>query len=131
MPYQPLESLDPERVRNAEETLCKVFGLDSLRDFQVEASQNLLKGFHTILDVPTGAGKTLAFWYPLFYHIGDWEKRALCTKCLLLIGPLTALLKSQRKTLENVGIPAVCLNSEDGNMEEEMEVCIISYSSMS
>jgi superfamily II DNA helicase RecQ len=125
MPYQSIESLDPERLQNAEETLCKVCGLE------VEAGQNLLKGFHTILDVPTGAGKTLAFWYPLFYHIGNWEKRALCTKCLLLIGPLTALLKFQQKTLENVGIPAVCLNSEDGNMEEEMEVCIVSYSSMS
>jgi hypothetical protein len=122
MPYEPLDSLDPERVQTTEEMLCKVFKVDSLRDFQVEAGQNLLKGIHTVLDAPTGAGKTLAFWYPLFYHIGDWEKKDECKKCLLLIGPLTALLKSQVKTLQEVGITAICLNAEDGNTVTEMKV---------
>ncbi|KAK7041045.1 hypothetical protein R3P38DRAFT_2512262, partial [Favolaschia claudopus] len=29
---------------------------------------NMVKGMHTVLDVPTDSGKTLAFWWPLLYY---------------------------------------------------------------
>ena len=78
----------------------------------MEAGQNLLRGSNIILDVYTGARKMLAFWDPLFYYIGNSERIDDFTNCLLLIGPLIAWLKSQRKTLEDVGVPVVSLNSE-------------------
>jgi hypothetical protein len=64
----------------------------------------------------------MAFWYPLFYHIGDWETRDTCKRCLVVIGPLTALLKSHQQTPEKVGLPAIWLNSEDGDTDAQMVV---------
>ncbi len=56
----------------------------------------MLLGIDTILDAPTGAGKTLAFYYALFYHCwtgsneeGDFDK------LLLVLSPLVGLMKSQ------------------------------------
>jgi hypothetical protein len=41
-----------------------------------EVGHNILKGTSTLLDVSTEGGKTLAFWYALFYHweLGNIEK---------------------------------------------------------
>ena len=65
------DELDEERLQKASEMMCQVFKVSTLRDFQVEAGKNVLRGESTILDVPTGAGKTLAFWFALFYHFGE------------------------------------------------------------
>ncbi|KAJ7730236.1 P-loop containing nucleoside triphosphate hydrolase protein [Mycena maculata] len=70
MPFTPVATLDPERLKITAQDLCNVFGIESLHPHQEEAGQNILKGISTFLDVPTGGGKTLAFWYALFYH---WE----------------------------------------------------------
>ena len=59
----PLSSLDPEKTRKASETLCSLFDIPSLRDYQERAGQNVLLGKDTFLDIPTGGGKTLAFYY--------------------------------------------------------------------
>ncbi|KAJ7107392.1 P-loop containing nucleoside triphosphate hydrolase protein [Mycena epipterygia] len=68
MPFTPLVELDPEKLDTAYKTLCTVFGVPYLRPHQKETGQNVLKGISTILDVPTGGGKTLAYWLPLFYY---------------------------------------------------------------
>jgi Lhr-like helicase len=61
MPFTPVTNLGPERVKNAAQTFCNVFGIPSLHPHEEKASQNILKGISTLLDVPTGGGKTIAF----------------------------------------------------------------------
>lgn len=55
----------------------------------------MLQGRTTILDIPTGGGKTLAFWYPLFYHWTPGDTRKEFQKIFLVIGPLPGLMESQ------------------------------------
>jgi superfamily II DNA helicase RecQ len=113
MPFQSLPHLDPERLKRTSEMMCAVFGLPSLHPWQEEAGQNILKGKSTLLDAPTGIGKTMAFWYPLFYHMSSFEDIKHCKKVVLVIGPLSALLEAQAQDLSNRGIPAIALTSED------------------
>jgi ATP-dependent helicase YprA (DUF1998 family) len=60
-----VDELDEESLQKASEMMCQVFKVSTPRDFQVEAGKNVLRGESTILDVPTGAGKILAFWFAL------------------------------------------------------------------
>src|ERR1700761_2953556 len=107
MPFTPVTTLDPETLKNAEQTLCDVFGVHSLYPHQVQAGQNILRGITTLLDIPTGGGKTLAFWYALFYHWQPGNEDANARKIVLVIGPLVALLQAQARSLNEKGIPAV------------------------
>ncbi|KAJ3816476.1 hypothetical protein F5880DRAFT_1494247, partial [Lentinula raphanica] len=76
-----------------------------------------------ILDIPTGAGKTLAFFYPLFYfwNPGDYEPSS--QKILLVVSPLIGLMESQAKLLNEKGIPAVAMTSVTKNLECILKVC--------
>jgi len=80
-----------------------------MREHQEKAGQNIIMGQTTLYDVPTGGGKTLAFWYPLFYH---WAPGEDSQKVVLVISPLNALMNSQAKDLMNRGVPAIALNPE-------------------
>ncbi|KAJ7204674.1 P-loop containing nucleoside triphosphate hydrolase protein [Mycena pura] len=122
MPFTPVTTLDPETLKNAEQTLCDVFGVHSLYPHQVQAGQNILRGITTLLDIPTGGGKTLAFWYALFYHWQPGNEDANARKIVLVIGPLVALLQAQARSLNEKGIPAVALTGDSKNLEEDMIV---------
>ncbi|KAK0194062.1 hypothetical protein F5146DRAFT_1034108 [Armillaria mellea] len=63
MSFVPVASPDPQRLEDARRLLCEVCNVPELHSFQDEAGQNMLKGFDTIVDAPTGAGKTLTFLY--------------------------------------------------------------------
>ncbi|KAJ7022999.1 P-loop containing nucleoside triphosphate hydrolase protein [Mycena alexandri] len=118
MPFTPVAVLEPERLKLAAQRLCQVFGVESLHPHQEEAGQNILKGVSTLLDVPTGGGKTLAFWYALFYH---WEPGNIekdCQKIVLVVGPLVALMEEQAKGLNAKGIPAVAITGNSPNLEQ-------------
>ncbi|KAJ6456465.1 P-loop containing nucleoside triphosphate hydrolase protein [Mycena sanguinolenta] len=111
MPFTPIAVLDPERLKLTVQTLCRVFGIESLHPHQEEAGQNILKGISTILDVPTGGGKTITFWYPLFYH---WQPGSIdenSQKIVLVVGPLVALMEDQAKSLNEKGVPAVAITA--------------------
>ncbi|KAE9382631.1 hypothetical protein BT96DRAFT_961148 [Gymnopus androsaceus JB14] len=56
--------------------LCDVFNIEELREHQDHAGKNILRGMSTVYNLPTGGGKTFAFWYALFYH-WDTENDAL------------------------------------------------------
>ncbi|KAJ7463222.1 hypothetical protein FB451DRAFT_991157, partial [Mycena latifolia] len=88
-------TLDPQRLKLGAETLCNVFGIPSLHPHQEETGKNILRGISTFLDVPTGGGKTIAFWYALFYHWQPGNTAKEYQKIVLLIGPLVALLEAQ------------------------------------
>ncbi|THU97464.1 P-loop containing nucleoside triphosphate hydrolase protein, partial [Dendrothele bispora CBS 962.96] len=118
MPPRIPARLDERRLEEARNRLCEVFEVPALREHQEKAGQNIILGKTTLYDVPTGGGKTLTFWLPLFYHLvqgGD------CQKVVLVISPLNALMNSQAKDLVDRGISAVALNSEGGNIEDLFE----------
>ncbi|KAJ7163529.1 P-loop containing nucleoside triphosphate hydrolase protein, partial [Mycena crocata] len=118
MPFTPVAVLDPERLKATAQVLCDVFGLASLHPHQEEAGQNVLKGISTLLDVPTGGGKTIAFWYALFYHWQPGNTDEDSQKIVLVIGPLVALLESQAKLLNEKGIPAVAVTARSQNVDQ-------------
>ncbi|KAJ7438254.1 P-loop containing nucleoside triphosphate hydrolase protein [Mycena latifolia] len=118
VPIRGIGTLDPQRLKLAAETLCDVFGIPSLHPHQEETGKNILRGISTFLDVPTGGGKTIAFWYALFYH---WQPRKTakeCQKIVLVLGPLMGLLEAQAKTLNEKKIPAVAITSKSENTDQ-------------
>lgn len=77
------------------------FGFAAFRPGQAEAIRSILAGEHTLVVMPTGAGKSL------IYQIG-----ALCRPGLaLVLSPLIALMKDQVDSLARRGIPATCIHS--------------------
>ncbi|KAK6985087.1 P-loop containing nucleoside triphosphate hydrolase protein [Favolaschia claudopus] len=121
MPFKPLAALDPQKLDAACENLCRVFGVPSLYRHQRETGENILKGVSTFLDVPTGGGKTLAYWLPLFYYWTPGNTQDNCKKIILVVGPLSALMLSQATSLTQKGIPAVALTSETEEPEKVLK----------
>ncbi|KAJ6620225.1 P-loop containing nucleoside triphosphate hydrolase protein, partial [Mycena sp. CBHHK59/15] len=91
---------------------------------QKETGENVLKGKSTFLDVPTGGGKTLAYWLPLFYHWAPGNTKDDCQKIILVVGPLSALMQSQAAGLVSKGVPAVALTSESKNPDQLLQASI-------
>ncbi|KAJ6607229.1 P-loop containing nucleoside triphosphate hydrolase protein [Mycena sp. CBHHK59/15] len=118
MPFSPVATLDPERLRVAAQSLCDVFGIHSLHPHQKEAGQNILRGISTFLDVPTGGGKTIAFWFALFYHWQPGNTSKECQKIVLVIGPLVGLLEQQAITLNTKHIPAAAITSKSKDLNQ-------------
>ncbi|THU86506.1 P-loop containing nucleoside triphosphate hydrolase protein [Dendrothele bispora CBS 962.96] len=112
--------IDTERLSRARNRLAETFGITTLREHQELAGQNLILGISTMYDVPTGGGKTLAFYYPLFYYWEPGNEDPSCQKVVLVISPLTALMDSQAEELLNRGIPAVALHSRSNNSFDEL-----------
>lgn len=82
-------------------TLRQCFGFDSFRPGQEAAIRHVLAGQHTLLVMPTGAGKSLAYQLPALLLPG----------LTLVISPLIALMKDQVDALLDAGLPATYINS--------------------
>ncbi|THU83308.1 hypothetical protein K435DRAFT_429216, partial [Dendrothele bispora CBS 962.96] len=118
------------RIRTAREgkrLVIKVFRVPNLREHQIKAAENIIPGITTLYDIPTGGGKTLAFWLPLFYHWRPGDTSRESEKVVVVINPLNALMGSQAKDLNDRGITAVALNSESGKPEDLFEVRAIPF----
>ncbi|THU97532.1 P-loop containing nucleoside triphosphate hydrolase protein [Dendrothele bispora CBS 962.96] len=120
MALQP-RFFESERLERAKDSLCKVFGVPNLREHQIKAGENIISGITTLYDIPTGGGKTLAFWLPLFYYWKPGDTSRESEKVVVVISPLNALMGSQAKDLNDRGITAVALNSESGKPEDLFE----------
>jgi ATP-dependent DNA helicase RecQ len=82
-------------------TLRQHFGFDAFRPGQEMAIRRVLAGQHTLLVMPTGAGKSLAYQLPALLLPG----------LTLVISPLIALMKDQVDALLDAGLPATYINS--------------------
>jgi ATP-dependent DNA helicase RecQ len=87
--------LDPQQA------LQKYFGFDYFREGQEDVIRRILKGQHSLLVMPTGSGKSLAYQLPALLLPG----------ITLVISPLIALMKDQVDRLVQLGLPATYINS--------------------
>jgi len=83
------------------ETLHTHFGFADFRPGQAEAIENVLAGQHTLVVMPTGAGKSLVYQFAALRLPG----------VTVVISPLIALMKDQVDSLARRQIPATYINS--------------------
>lgn len=96
-------------------SLRSYFGFESFRPGQVEAIQNLLDGKHTLVVMPTGAGKSLIYQLAALHLPG----------LTLVISPLIALMKDQVDSLARRDIPATFINSTLTASEQSQRLRIL------
>lgn len=82
--------------------LKNVFGMDAFRPGQEQAVRALLAGRDLMCIFPTGAGKSLCFQLPA----------VMASQPTLVVSPLIALMRDQVQHLNERGIRAVCLDSQ-------------------
>ncbi|MCP4330254.1 MAG: DNA helicase RecQ [Alphaproteobacteria bacterium] len=89
-------------MRNAPEQLLKsIFGFPVFRPGQREIVKRLLAGAHTLVVMPTGAGKSLC--YQLSALLND--------RPTIVVSPLVALMDDQAAALKANGIDVGCIHS--------------------
>lgn len=85
----------------ADALLKEAFGFDAWRPSQREIVEAVLAGRDVLAILPTGGGKSLTYQIPALMGSG----------LVLVISPLIALMKDQLSGLDELGIPAIALNS--------------------
>ena len=88
------------------------FSFEFFRPGQEEAIQSLLEGQHTLVVMPTGAGKSLIYELAALHLPG----------LTLVISPLIALMKDQVDSLTRRNIPATLINSTLSFMEQNQRL---------
>ncbi|KAJ6592823.1 P-loop containing nucleoside triphosphate hydrolase protein [Mycena capillaripes] len=113
------------KIQFCSKSISALFLMSPLHPHQVQTGQNTLRGISTFLDAPTGGGKTLAFWYPLFYYWAPGNTDEDCQKIILVVGPLTALLESQAADLTEKGVPAVAISPTSSDPDQLFILCVL------
>ncbi len=96
----------PERVSipdvrsRALEILKNTFGFSEFLPVQSEVIERILRGKHTLVVMPTGGGKSLCYQLPALLQQG----------LTVVVSPLVALMRDQVTQLDQLGVPAACLN---------------------
>jgi ATP-dependent DNA helicase RecQ len=88
----------------AEKMLSEKFRISAFYDEQWEAIQDILQGNRVLLIEKTGFGKSLCFQFPALLFEGT----------TIVFSPLVALMRDQVLKLQQLGICAACINSEQG-----------------
>ncbi len=95
----------------AENKLKNIFGLEHFYDTQWETIKRVLNGERVLLIEKTGFGKSLCYQFPATQFSGT----------TVIFSPLIALMRDQVKKLNELGIKAKCINSEQ-SPEENSEI---------
>ena len=96
MPQQPAPS--PARPHTL---LKQVFGFDEFKPLQQEIIANVLARRDSLVIMPTGGGKSLCYQLPALIFEG----------LTVVVSPLISLMKDQVEQLQELGVPALFLNS--------------------
>ncbi|MGB3751719.1 MAG: ATP-dependent DNA helicase RecQ, partial [Arcobacteraceae bacterium] len=86
-----------------QEVLKKYFGFDSFRNIQEQAIDHILEKKDLLTILPTGSGKSLIFQLPTLMMSG----------ATVVISPLIALMQDQVVNLQQNGITASMINSQN------------------
>ncbi len=97
-----LENLHSLTREKAEEHLKNVFGIDHFYDEQWRAIEKILRGERVLMIERTGFGKSLCYQFPATLFPG----------ITVIFSPLIALMRDQVRGLNERGIPAAYINSE-------------------
>nr|WP_165983553.1 RecQ family ATP-dependent DNA helicase [Macrococcus goetzii] len=90
--------------------LQETFGLESLRENQIEIVQKILEGHDVLALLPTGSGKSLTFQLPMLVN----------NKKTIVISPLIALMEDQVMQLKQKKIKACCIHSQLDDMDKQL-----------
>ncbi|MFK7847886.1 MAG: ATP-dependent DNA helicase RecQ, partial [Rhodothermales bacterium] len=83
------------------ETLQQIYGFDAFRAHQEQVVDRVVAGYHTLLVMPTGGGKSLCYQLPSLIRSGVG----------IVVSPLIALMQDQVTALKQLGVRAEYLNS--------------------
>jgi len=78
--------------------------------FQVQIALALFDRKDVVGIAPTGAGKILSFWIPLFMALKEDE-----SKMSFIVTPLNRLSEQNQQELERAGLCAIAVNGENSN----------------
>ena len=95
-----------------EKKLYKLFGIERFYDEQWDAIRRILNGERILMIQRTGFGKSLCYQYPATQFDG----------ITVIFSPLIALMRDQVKALNNKGIPASFINSEQSPEENSATI---------
>lgn len=99
------------------QTLADLFGFAAFRPGQEAAINSLLAGEHTLVVMPTGAGKSLV------YQLVAMQLPAPAVT--LVVSPLIALMKDQVDSLQRNNIPATFINSSLSGAEQTQRISAV------
>ncbi len=105
-----MASLEYGSYYHVQHALHTLFGFTTFRPGQEQAITSLLDGQHTLVVMPTGAGKSLIY-----------QLTAMCLPqpaTTIVISPLIALMKDQVDSLNRRDIPATYINSSQSTSEQ-------------
>lgn len=93
----------------------KIYPNRQLKDLQIEIINNILSGNDVVAILATGYGKSICYQMPFL----------ALNKTVIVISPLIALMEDQQLSLEKVGIPSICMNSNMTHAQKEHEKKLI------
>ncbi|CAH0398051.1 unnamed protein product [Chilo suppressalis] len=96
-------------------TLHNVFKLNYFRPQQLSAINSTLSGQHTIVVMPTGAGKSLCYQLPALVKPG----------ITIVISPLVSLMEDQVRSLKIRNIPAMLMTSTSPKEETQAALNVL------
>lgn len=88
-------------MERAQQILQTIYGYTAFRRLQSEVIETSLKGYDTVVLMPTGGGKSLCYQIPSIVREGTG----------IIVSPLIALMQDQVSALKLLGIRAAFLNS--------------------